>query len=101
MKEVKEEKSSLIVQIVNDETESLSETLGISEERCEYLGNKLRKGMYAFDTLTDVAHELSKECKHVNEIWWVAMQMGGNSARANSQDMLKDLLRGFKGKDGE
>ncbi len=75
--------------------------LGISTERAKELEKLMRKSLMAYDSLTDVLVEMSKQCKHANELVFVGMQVGSWYAQKHNpltglEDLLKHLGRDKK-----
>lgn len=64
--------TSLHVIEVEDKSDSLSEALGISQERRNYLVEKAYRIFPVHDSIVAVMQEISKECKHANELFFVA-----------------------------
>jgi hypothetical protein len=57
--------------IINDDTNTLYESLGITDERCKELTSITLKCLEKHDTTIDVLNESYSHCKHINEVTMV------------------------------
>lgn len=64
--------TSLHVIEVEDKSDSLTEALGMSNERRDYLVKKTHSVFLMHNNIVAVMQEMSKECKHANELFFVA-----------------------------
>ncbi|MCX6195589.1 MAG: hypothetical protein NTY55_02905 [Flavobacteriia bacterium] len=57
--------------IINDDTNTLYENLGITDERCKELTRITLRCLEKHDTTTGVLNEIYGHCKHINEVTMV------------------------------
>lgn len=81
------------VKIVNDETNSLSESIGLTEERKAELTRLTATSMIMTKKISDAINVASKQCKHANELFFVSFIIGDSLSK--NKDPLRDLLQGF------
>ena len=93
------------VTMINPESNILSENFGITDERMQYLVDKaneyVRKksdkveNTYGLN-MSELLEEISKECKHPNELAVICLQIGGsinNKKATGIDDFLNNLLK--------
>lgn len=80
--------------IVNDNTELLHETLGVTEERSKELLDIALKAYDSHATLTGSYEEMLESCKHINEVVMI-MNMFNRIHEIKSKE---SGLMGFLGK---
>lgn len=85
----------LRVLILDDETESLPRTLGITEEREKELDALTTRAFKDHDTFTDGFVEISKNVRHANELTYCIFHMG---SFAGKQRAINELTKGTIGK---
>lgn len=92
----------LRVLILDDDTESLPRTLGITEEREKELDQLTERTFKASDTFTDTFADISKEVRHANELVYCIFHVGSMAGRAKAMSMLSESgigkLMGLGGK---
>lgn len=98
------------VLIINDEVSTISDSLGITEERREVLEKLCHSAYEDYETFTETMVIVSNEVKHANEFAYAFSVLGhlhsknaimGNLAGKATED-LKELLKRLRGgKDGE
>lgn len=81
VKNLKANKNSLLVKIIEDNTDSLTESLGITEENSDRLIKDMNRVYRSNSTVSDTMAEMSKHCKHANELIWVGFTLGTHAAR--------------------
>ena len=54
--------------IIDEESDSLAVSLGITQERVKELGNITKDAFLNHETLTDSYSDMIAECKHINEV---------------------------------
>lgn len=77
-------------------TDSISEALGITDERMEELGNMIKQSSDDCNRITETLADLWKKCNHPNEYAWCVFMYGSNMGahKALSEfSALKDLLK--------
>ena len=86
--------------IVEDNEESLGLTLGISNERADYLlekANEVKESIHGKDgmNISEFMVEYSKYLKHPNEVAFTFMQVGATFARQmkSLMDDIRDMLK--------
>ena len=94
---------NLRVIIVDDNSEKIPETLGITPEREIELDEITKKAHQDFDTITDSMVEISKKVKHANELAYCIFHIGANIGRAKAIDnelarILSELPGGLPGR---
>jgi hypothetical protein len=82
------------VLIINDESNEIGETLGISKERFDELIKMTAHAYRNHATITDTFVEIAKNCKHVNELVYMAYVVNDMNTKRNGPDM-GDLLAKF------
>jgi len=78
----------LRVLILDDETESLPRTLGITEEREKELDVLTKKSFEDYNTFTDTFAEISKNVRHANELVYCIFHVGSIAGRGKTLQML-------------
>lgn len=81
--------ASLRVIIIDDESDKISDVLGITPEREEELQD-LVKSTYKTEesTITDNFVEISKQCKHANELAYTIFHLGAHVGKGRA---IKEL----------
>jgi hypothetical protein len=67
-----------VIQI--SESSSINEALGINEDRKKQLIKALMMAECDSETITGIGEIVSKECKHPNELFMVALMLGQKMA---------------------
>ncbi len=80
----------LRVLILDDETESLPRTLGITEEREKELDVLTKKSFEDYNTFTDTFAEISKNVRHANELVYCVFHVGSIAGRGKTLQMLEE-----------
>jgi len=93
----------LRVLILDDETESLPRTLGITEEREKELDDLTKRSFEGYNTFTDTFAEISKNVRHANELVYCVFHVGSIAGRGKTLKMLDEsgigkLLGGLAGR---
>jgi hypothetical protein len=92
----------LRVLILDDDTESLPRTLGITEEREKELDVLTERSFKDYNTFTDTFADISKEVRHANELVYCIFHVGSMAGRAKVMSMLGESsigkLMGLGGK---
>lgn len=90
--------ASLRVIVIDDESTNIARVLGISEEREDQL-EKIIQEIYRVEdsTITDSFVEISKNCRHANELAYCCFHVGVHNGKnhvlkALSEDGLTGLL---------
>jgi len=65
---------------------SVTESLGINDERRNELIKAIMRAEIDADSVTGVAEIISKECKHPNELFFIAFSYGYKVADMNSME---------------
>lgn len=84
-------KEYVTVKIIDDENETISGTLGISDERKNEL-YEITKTALVNENITTILAEVSKDVTHPNELAFVCFLVGHNLGRGNN-----DPFRGIIG----
>lgn len=88
----------LVIKPVAD-TDSLNESLGITEQRAKELKKKVFQALHNHPRVSESAAELSKECVHANELFFVTWAL---SDAIHKMREIGDLMKAFtKDKDEE
>lgn len=77
-------KKYLVVTRVNDRTNNLYESLGITQERAAYLGNMCHRAFVADGDIMTCAEQISPECTHANELYFVGVMLSTLQMRQQS-----------------
>lgn len=80
----------LRVLILDDETESLPRTLGITEEREKELDVLTKRSFEDYNTFTDTFAEISKNVRHANELVYCVFHVGSIAGRGKTLQMLEE-----------
>lgn len=96
MKTVEENRNVLLVTEITPESNNIEEALGLTPERCEELVNiahrvKETKIDGKRTTMSYTFQEISKECKHANELIWIGFVIG--SILERQSNLLTGLLK--------
>lgn len=85
--------------IINDNTDIMHETLGLTNERADELAEKTLKCYEKHEKVTDMLNEAFSHCKHINEVTMVTFMFHRvmelkkmEAGRASMEGMLKDLF---------
>jgi len=90
--------SLLHVVSINETSKNLAETLGITEERWDYLVDICKKKATAHENISTVFELCSKECKHANELVMIGFLVGRNTAPNTSLSGLLGAILSRPGK---
>lgn len=69
--------NSMIVTEINPDSDEISYVLGISNERRDFLNQKLKYLLVEEKTFTKMFEEISKETVHPNELAYCCFNIGG------------------------
>jgi hypothetical protein len=83
----------LRVLILDDETDSLPRTLGITEEREKELDELTKTAYKDHKTFTDSFVDISKNVRHANEFAYCIFHMGSFCGRGRALSELGDLSK--------
>jgi len=72
------------VKIIRDDTDSLSEAIGLSSKRRSELERLAAASVAMTRRISDAINVASKECKHPNELFFVSFIIGEQIARNHS-----------------
>jgi hypothetical protein len=87
--------ASLRVIIIDDESDKIPQTLGITPEREKELDEVITAAYHTENsTITDNFVEMSKSCKHANELAYCIFHIGARVGRGKA---LSDLSEGGLG----
>lgn len=78
--------------IINDNTDIMHETLGLTDERAEELAKICVKSFKKHSKTTDTLNEIYTHCTHINEVTMVLF-MFHRIAELHSKDKIGSLLR--------
>ena len=95
---------NVLVKLINPESGSAAEALGINPERETQLDKFIQHELIDKESYGEIIAEVSKQCKHVNELAYVAFMTGhisGHRCKSHSRTIsLRDML-GQAGDEGE
>jgi len=106
METVKENKNVLLVVEIEPESSSINDSFGITMKRCLELQKKVNEVKNLKDangkrgSLTLIMVEISKECKHANELAWICFIIGANVGESQANPLaglMQTLGRGRTG----
>jgi hypothetical protein len=81
--------ASLRVIIIDDESTNIAKVLGISEEREDQLEEIISKIYHVEDsTITDNFVEVSKHCRHANELAFCCFHIGAHAGKSRTLNKL-------------
>jgi hypothetical protein len=85
--------------IINEDTDLMHETLGITNERAEELAKACSESWNEKDKVTDMIQQILGHCKHMNEVTMVFFMFHRiielkkmEAGRAGMEGMLKELF---------
>lgn len=81
-----------IVSEVDNSSDSFSASLGISEERANYLMKKIMHAYIDEHRYSSMMAKISVYCKHPNELAFVGVSVGQILAKRSKNDPLKTIL---------
>ena len=81
---VEHPQSTFEVRIIRDDTDSLSEAIGLSAKRRAELERLAAVSVAMTRRISDAINTASKECKHANELFFVSFVIGEQIARNHS-----------------
>lgn len=82
----------LRVLILDDESQSIPRTLGITEEREKELDELTKAALIEEPTYTDTFATISKHVNHANELAYCMFHVGSNAGRMKAQEAVGGLL---------
>lgn len=96
--------ASLRVIVIDDESTNIARVLGITEEREDQLEEIIKKVYHVEDsTITDNLVDISKHCKHANELAFCCFHIGANVGKNRALNKISEegglssmLLEAFK-----
>lgn len=97
----------LKVIVIDDETQNLSTSLGISEERNLEIALITKDAWNSSKLITEAMIKVSVQAKHANELAMMCFHLGNASAQQKapkseeSLEKLKELLKKLKGNLGQ
>jgi len=74
---------------INPDSSEISESLGITEERVEYLQKKIKHLFIEESTFTKMFEEISKETVHANELAYCCFTIGGIVGKTSIDPIIK------------
>lgn len=81
--------ASLRVIVIDDESTTIARVLGISEEREDELEEIIKEIYHVEDsTITDNFVEISKHCKHANELAFCCFHVGAHTGKNRTLSKL-------------
>ena len=81
--------ASLRVIIIDDESSNIGKVLGISDEREDQLQDIVKAAFEGDDTtITDNLAEISKHCKHANELAFCSFHLGAHIGKGKALEVL-------------
>lgn len=88
-KTIAEDRNNLIVKIIDDDSDQITVNLGISDEEGQRLEKHIFLLLREHPNLSTVLHEISKECKHANQLAFACFALGrvtSNKSRRRDDD---------------
>lgn len=82
-KTVRSNTSKLLVRIIEDESDMLNVKLGISDENLNRLFNIAKPLLEKGVGVSEIMVELSKHCKHANELVYIIFALGRNTGNTH------------------
>lgn len=83
--------ASLRVIIIDDESDKIPEVLGITPEREQELNDLVQSTYETEDsTITDNFVEISKQCKHANELAYAIFHLGAHVGKGRAVKKLAE-----------
>lgn len=90
--------ASLRVILIDDESTNIARVLGISEEREDQL-EEIVKSVYEKEdsTITDNLVEISKHCRHANELAYCCFHVGAHVGQGRAVKKFTQMNGGLEG----
>ena len=95
-------KEYLTVKIINDDDESITGTLGITDERKKELYALTKDGIENSENITSIFTDISTQITHPNELAFVCFLVGfklGKEEADPFQSIIGAIIKGNNGKD--
>jgi len=89
---MEENTSSLIVHVIDSETDLMTVSLGITEERAKELQKLTQIEYIKADRLTQAMSELSKLIKHANELFYCSVLIADIHSQREKEHMMRHIL---------
>ena len=84
--------------IINDNTDSLHETLGLTDERAKELSEICLNAWNKHNKTTNMLQEMLGHCKHMNEVTMIffifhkIVELKRNETRSGMEGMLREIF---------
>lgn len=89
-------KSDLVVRPEDPDANEMTKFLGISEERAFELMKKLQHLKIDHRSFGMIGAEISKECTHANELFYVSTMLGIKIEEANRRSGFEEFIKSIK-----
>jgi len=93
------DKNDVTIHILDSETTLIHQALGLSEERRDFIHDKMSKYIETSRdkvVVTAFIEELSKELIHPNELFFAAYSLGNYAGQQAEMGRMLDTLKNFK-----